>query len=222
MRVPHLSGPMRRSAALLALLLLGRAVSGAGQQPAVVTGAGGEYALRPGDIVRIQVWGQEAYSGQFQVDERGILQYPIIGDITVTNLTVADLRDRLREELERIFNRPFVTVTPLFRMAVLGEVARPGLYTVDPTLSVLDIVAMAGGTARNGDLNNIRLLRAGAEEQLSFRRENIQGRTLQDIGVRSGDQILVARRPFTRDDLVIVLQAVQITISLAILIRTFN
>ncbi|HXV85543.1 MAG TPA: polysaccharide biosynthesis/export family protein [Gemmatimonadales bacterium] len=212
---------MRRRAALATLLLLGRAAFLPAQQPPVVSGAGGGYALRPGDIVRIEVWGQEAYSGQFQVDERGILQYPVMGEIAIDNLTVADLRDRLRQGLETIFNRPFVTVTPLFRMAVLGEVARPGLYTVDPTLSVLDIVAMAGGTSRNGDLNRIRLLRAGAEEQLSFQRESIQGRTLQDIGVRSGDQILVARRPFTRDDLVLVLQGVQIMVSVLILTRTF-
>jgi len=221
MRVRHLSAPMQRLAGLCALLLLFRAPSAPAQQPPVVTAATNSYALRPGDIVRIEVWGQQAYSGQFQVDERGILQYPVIGEITITNLTVADLRDRLREGLEAIFNRPFLTVTPLFRMAVLGEVARPGLYTVDPTLSVLDIVAMAGGTSRNGDLNKIRLLRAGAEERLSFQREGLQGRTLQEIGVRSGDQILVARRWLTRDDLVIVLQAVQIAVSVLILTRTF-
>jgi protein involved in polysaccharide export with SLBB domain len=187
----------------------------------VVSGAGGEYALSPGDIVRIQVWGQEAYSGQFQVDERGLLQYPMIGEIDTRNLTVAQLRDRVREGMEAIFNRPFVTVTPLFRMAVFGEVVRPGLYTVDPTLSVVDVVAMAGGTNRSGDLNRIRLLRAGEERRLSFAEESIRGRTLQEIGVRSGDQIVVARAPFTRDDLLILLQVVQIAVSIAILVNTF-
>ncbi|HWP37063.1 MAG TPA: polysaccharide biosynthesis/export family protein [Gemmatimonadales bacterium] len=197
-------------------------IAAVGAQEPVVSGAGATYSLRAGDIVRVDVWGQTQYSGQFQVDERGILQYPVIGEIDTRSLTVADLRDRIRAGLETVFNAPFITVTPLFRMAVLGEVARPGLYTVDPTLSVIDVVAMAGGPARNGDLNKIRLLRDGEQLQVSFQRQNIQGRSLQEIGVRSGDQILVARRPFTRDDAVILLQAVQITISLAILIRTFN
>ncbi|MBI3983527.1 MAG: polysaccharide biosynthesis/export family protein [Gemmatimonadetes bacterium] len=213
---------MRRSLRLASCFAALCAAALGAQQPAVVPGAGAAYSLRGGDLIRIDVWGQTAYSGQFQVDERGILLYPVVGDIDTRNLTVADVRDRIRAGLETVFNAPFVTVTPLFRMAVLGEVARPGLYTVDPTLSVIDVVAMAGGPARNGDLNKIHLLRDGERLQVSFQRENMQGRSLQEIGVRSGDQILLARRPFTRDDLVILLQAVQISISVAILIRTFN
>lgn len=218
----HLSAPMRCPSCFLPLFLVCLARSVSAQQLPVVSGAGGNYALRPGDIVRIQVWGQEAYSGQFQVDERGLLQYPVLGEIDTRDLTVAQVRDRVREGLETIFNSPFVTVTPLFRMAVLGEVVRPGLYTVDPTLSVLDVVAMAGGTNRSGDLNRIRLLRAGQERRLSFEQESIRGRTLQEIGVRSGDQILVARPPFTREDLVILLQAVQISVSVVILYNTLK
>ena len=53
-------------------------------------------------------------------------------------MTLAALRERMRQGLEQIFKSPFVTVTPLFRMAVLGQVRNPGLYTVDPAFSVLD------------------------------------------------------------------------------------
>ncbi|MBI4500347.1 MAG: polysaccharide biosynthesis/export family protein [Gemmatimonadetes bacterium] len=212
---------MRHSLLVFGLVL--SAAPLAGQQnpaptnrPALLSAPASNYTLRPGDVLRVDVWGQEQFSGQFIVDETGHLQYPVLGDIQVSNLTVAELRERMRQGLEQIFKSPFVTVAPLFRMAVLGEVRQPGLYTVDPTLSVLDVVAMAGGPSSSGNMNKIRLLRAGQEQQLSFG----QGRSLQEMGVRSGDQIVVARKSFSREDVGLVLSLVQVALSVAILINT--
>lgn len=209
---------MRPTTLLILLALL--ATPGSAQEPQIVTGGSASYSLRPGDIIRIQVWGRDEYSGQFQVDETGQLQYPVLGAIDTREMTVGALRDTLRAGLERLFTNPFVTITPLFRIAVLGEVQNPGLFTVDPTLSVLDVVALAGGAARNGNLGSIRLLRAGGESQLSYEREALAGRTLQDIGVRSGDEIIVPRRWFTRDDLYLVLQLAQLALTVAVFVNT--
>jgi polysaccharide export outer membrane protein len=194
-----------------------------GQAPGgVVTGAGGAYQLRPGDILQIRVWGQEEFSGQFQVDENWTIQYPVLGEISVQNLTVTQVRERVRTGLEQIFRTPFVTVTPLFRMAVLGEVRAAGLYTVDPTLSVLDIVAMAGGSTPDGNLRKIRLIRGGQELRVDFEREALAGRTLSEIGVRSGDEIVVPRKWFTRSDFLLVATLLQVALSIAIFINTAN
>ncbi len=190
------------------------------EQPPLVSGGGASYALRPGDIIRINVWGREELSGQFQVDEEGKIQYPLLGEIDARSLTVAEVRDRIRSGLADLFTTPFVTITPLFRIAVLGEVRNPGLYTVDPTLSVLDLVAMAGGNTPSGNLNRIRVLRASGETQLSFEEATLRGRTLQDVGVRSGDQVMVPRKFFTRSDWQIVLDLVQIGLTVAIFANT--
>ena len=195
----------------------------AAQQPTApppVQTTGSAYHLRPGDIVRITVWGQQAYSGQFEIDEHGMLAYPGIGDINTTSLTVAQLRAQIQKGLETIFNSPFVTVNPQFRVAVLGTVQRPGLYTVDPTLSVLDVVALAGGPATGGDLNGVKLLRGG--EQTRLRLEGgIKGHTLEEIGVRSGDQIIVPHKFFSRDNVFLFLQVVQIAVSVAVLAKLY-
>ncbi|NIN13421.1 MAG: hypothetical protein GTN62_11305 [Gemmatimonadales bacterium] len=207
----------------LALLIAAALTAGpaAAQDPApIVSQAAGGYTLQPGDVVRINVWGHEEYSGQFQVDEEGRIHYPILGAIHTSNMTVAALRDTLRAGLERLFTNPFVTLTPLFRIAVLGEVQTPGLYTVDPTLSVLDIVALAGGATRVGNLGKIRVFRSGAETRFSFEQATIRGRTLQEIGVRSGDEIIVPRKFFAREDFTILLQLLQIGLSIAIFVNT--
>jgi polysaccharide export outer membrane protein len=210
-----------RNLILLAAASLAAGSLAAQDQP-VVTSAGADYSLRPGDIVRIVVWGHEDLSGQFQVNEDGALQYPLLGDIDIRGLTVAQLRGRLRSGLENLFTAPFVTITPLFRIAVLGEVRTPGLYTVDPTLSVLDIVAMAGGPTPSGNLNQIRLLRSGAETRVSFEQQMARAQTLQEVGVRSGDEIVVPRRFFTRSDWVILLDVVQIGLTVAVFVNAIN
>lgn len=189
------------------------------QEPqGVVTDAGSSYQLRPGDILEVRVWGHEEFSGRFQVNENWTIQYLGVGDIEVRSQTITQVRDRIREELGNIFVNPFVTVTPLFRMAVLGHVRNPGLYTVDPTLSVLDAVALAGGPSSQGNLAKIRVLRAGTEAQFDFERETLRGRTLAEIGVRSGDEIVVPRKWFTREDWVLIVGLAQVALSIAIFI----
>ena len=203
-------------------LLLTLAAPAAAQEPqGIVTGATAAYRLRPGDVLEIRVWGREEFSGRFQVDENWQIQYPVLGEIDLRDLTVAQVRDSLRSGLEEIFRTPFVTVTPLFRMAVLGEVRSAGLYTVDPTLSVIDVVALAGGPTSDGNMNKIRLLRSGEETRVNFEEETVRGRTLAEIGVRSGDEIVVPRKWLTRDDLLVLLSLLQVGLSIAILINTF-
>ncbi len=218
---PHMTlGAMRLlpAALLLAVVLPLRA-----QEPErLMTASAGAQQLRPGDVLEIRVWGRDEFSGKFQVDENWRIQYPVLGEISIENLTVNQVRERVRAGLEQIFRSPFVTVTPLFRMAVLGEVKASGLYTVDPTLSVLDVVALAGGPTPDGNIKKIRLLRSGQEIRLDFERETLRGRTLSEIGVRSGDEIVVPRKWFTRSDFLVVAALLQVALSIAIFINTTN
>jgi hypothetical protein len=90
----------------------------------------------------------------------------------------------------------------------------------DPTVSVLDVVAMAGGPAPGGNLNGVKLLRDGSQLRLALE-GGIRGHTLQEIGVRSGDQIIVPRRFLTREDVYLLLQITQLIVSVAILVQTY-
>jgi protein involved in polysaccharide export with SLBB domain len=204
---------------LLVLLLFAVIATPAAAQEQTAP-SGSSYMLRSGDVLQIVVWRQEGYSGSFKVDETGIVQYPVLGDIDTRSKTVAQIREEIRAGLARIFNEPFVTVTPQFNIAVLGEVRSPGLYPVDPTLTVLDIVAKAGGPNANGNINKIRLLRGGQTLDLRFERDQVGGLTLQEVGLRSGDQIMVARRSFTNQDLRTLLSILTVGLSVAIFINT--
>ena len=192
------------------------------QAPNIITSSGGSYMLRPGDVLRVDVWGRADYSGLFQVNEEGFLYYPFIGEIDAKEITVSQLRDTLVVELERLFANPFVAVKPQFRVAVAGHVVRPGLYYVDPTLTVLDVISMAGGATELANTGKIRVFRPGEAEQLDFEAEMIAARTLTEIGVRSGDDILVPRKFIARSDISLILQAITVLLSVAIYIQVSN
>ena len=154
-------------------------------------------AVRPGDIVRITVWGHEDLSGEFPVDENFDLFYPIVGAINVRQMTVPQLRERLNHELEQLFQRPFVVIVPMFRVAVLGEVFRPSLYSVDPTMTVFDVIAEAGGPTREANQRKIQLVRGGETIPVALNATALGRATLRELGIRSGDQIVLPRKRFT-------------------------
>jgi len=197
----------RATFALAVALLAGLAAApAAAQNPPSAPDSLRVIAVRPGDVVKIVVWGHEELSGEFPVDENFDLFYPIVGAINVRELTVRQLRDRLNHELESLFQHPFIVVVPLFRIAVLGEVMRPSLYSIDPTMTVYDVIALAGGPTRDANQRRIQLVRNGEETRLTLDAPAIGRATLRDLGVRSGDHIVLPRKRFTKEDLGLLLQ----------------
>lgn len=213
-----------RLTAPLALALSAACASGPGMRTAATPlRSDTALALRPGDVIRIQVWDQRgpqnSLSGEFPIDENYNLLFPLLGELSVRNMSVQELRARIREELARLFAQPYVAVVPLFRVAVLGEVMRPGLYSVDPTLSVYDVIALAGGALRSANERNLRLVRGGELYPLRLSAVSIAQSTLRELGVRSGDQLLVPRKTVAREDWALLLQIINLAISIIVFIQ---
>ncbi len=153
-------------------------------------GADSSFRLEPGDVLRVEVWREKDLGCDCRVDELGRLTLPMLGIAKTTNVPWPVLRDSLSGLYQHQLRNPSVTLTPLRRVWVLGEVARPGPILADPTLSLAGLVAMAGGATPGGDLHRIRVVRAGKTivEAASF--ESL----LLQAGVRSNDQVFVDRR----------------------------
>ena len=126
-----------RSIVCLALVCL--AVPAGAQQRGTATApsdpAEASPGVRPGDIVRVWVWREKDYSGEFPVDVRGSVVLPVLGEMTVSGHTAEQLTDTLREAYRKYLNNPSIEVTVLRRVAVQGEVMKPGLY---PAREILD------------------------------------------------------------------------------------
>lgn len=202
------------------ILMLAAAACGGRTPPPVATGpnpfrtdTAGTLVVRPGDVIRVQVFGRESSSAEYPIDENFNLVLPFT-ELNVRDMTVQDLRARIRQQYGQLYTTAFVAVTPLFRMAVLGEVQRPGLYSADPTFTVYDLIALAGGPTRNANPGRITLVREGQQYQVRLEAAALASATLRELGVRSGDQVVVPRRRITRDDGLLLLSALN-TILLA-------
>ncbi len=146
--------------------------------------------LLPGDALQIRIWREPDLSGEFVVDEEGVVTLPMLGRVTAVDVSIADLRGLLITQYSEELRNPSIAITPVRRVYVLGEVNRPGMYGLDPTASLASAVALAGGANRDGDLRKLTLIR-GDERLLSGVDPMAD---LLSTGTRSGDQIFVERR----------------------------
>jgi polysaccharide export outer membrane protein len=146
--------------------------------------------LRPGDVVNVLVWREEDMSGEFVVDPTGQVVLPLLGPRQVADRPWGQVKDALLEAYAVELRNPSIELTPLRRVFVLGEVTEPGMYDLDPALSLAGAVAMAGGANLQGDIRRVKVLRDGATVLDGVPVES----GLAQVGVQSGDQILVGRR----------------------------
>jgi polysaccharide export outer membrane protein len=157
------------------------------------------YKVLPGDLLQISVWGEEDLQGQVLVRPDGGISFPLCGDISAKNRSVVDLQEEIASRLSRYVSDPVVTVSVAQvqgnKVYVIGQVARPGVFVVNPQVDVLQALSMAGGTTPYANLNDIKILRRTGERQevLDFRYNDvINGRRLeQNIILQSGDIVIV-------------------------------
>lgn len=146
--------------------------------------------LRPGDAVQVQIWREPDLSGKFQVNEEGAVVFPLLGRRQVTGTTPDSLQRQLLADYREYLENPSVEVTVLRRVSILGEVRSPGLYPVDPTVSLSEALAMAGGVTPRADTDDIRLIRGEATVQSGIDRGQVVG----TLPIRSGDRIWVGEK----------------------------
>ncbi|HEX2211260.1 MAG TPA: polysaccharide biosynthesis/export family protein [Longimicrobium sp.] len=146
--------------------------------------------LGPGDIIRVHIYQEDDISGDYPIDEDGDVVLPLIGEKRVTGIPLRQLRDTLVSEFRVHLRNPAILVTPLRRVHVLGEVRSPGLFLIDPTITLAGAIAMAGGATSNGDMGRVRIVR---ENQVIRERVGV-AQTLDAAQVHSNDQIIVDRR----------------------------
>lgn len=187
--------------------------------------------FRPGDALRLTVWELRwsadgkglnfDFNNDYPIDSRGRIQVPIIGEVKVLGYNQYTLADHLRELLAPYFSEPpVVVVEPLIRVTLMGAFNRPGSYLISPRRSLWDLADLAGGPTANADLRRMRIERGGRVIKKRLLSGYEKGVSLQEIDIRSGDQILVpARRTFTVRDF---MEYTSFLMSIAILYLQIN
>ncbi|MEJ2089302.1 MAG: polysaccharide export protein [Gammaproteobacteria bacterium] len=147
-------------------------------------------ALQSGDAVRVEIWREPDLSGVFDVDDMGVVTFPLLGDRLVAGASPDSLRRALVAEYREYLQNPSIDVTLLRTVSILGEVRTPGLYPVDATVTLIEALALAGGVSPNGNQNDIRLVRNGDV----IRQDMDVATVIGSSEVQSGDQIVVGEK----------------------------
>lgn len=147
--------------------------------------------LNFGDQIRIAVWRNPEFTGDFLIAGNGTITHPLYREIQVTGIPLSAVEERLRTFLTRYIANPQFVIMPLVKIIVGGEVRTPNVYSVPPETTIAQAVVLAGGPTERGRIDNVRVLRGGQVIRVDLSRPDADVATLQ---IRSGDQVLVARR----------------------------
>lgn len=172
--------------------------------------------MRPGDELNLQVFRDKELTGKYLIDSRGYVQIPGLGVIRVAGLSPAEATDRLRQQLVRRGTaNPELAVYPLVRVSVLGEVVKPGLYSVDPGTSIIQLVTLVGGPTNNADLTRATVVREGKRVPIDLR-SALTGSASGRVVLYSNDVLVVPRKNtlLSRENLSFVFTGLGLVISI--------
>ena len=155
-----------------------------------------EYIVGPGDNVQIQLFGKENADYDLVVSREGKLRFPGIGPISVAGLRFDELKNSLQKRIKRqmIGVNANITMGTLrsIRVFVLGDVIRPGSYTISALSNMTNALFVSGGIKPIGSLRSIQLKRAGKViTTLDLYDLLLRGDTSNDRRLQPGDVIFV-------------------------------
>jgi polysaccharide export outer membrane protein len=157
------------------------------------------YAIQPGDLLHISVWGDERLQSDIRVLPDGAISFPLVGALRAAGQSVDALRGELAERIGEFVPEPEVSVAVVepagSQVYVLGNVNNPGAFPLLAPLTVTRALALAGGPNAFADTRDIRIIRGDGEGQRLIDvdyQELLTGRDLSsNHELVAGDTLLV-------------------------------
>lgn len=158
-----------------------------------------DYVIGPEDVIRVSVWKEPDITQVIPVRPDGKISLPLVNDLQAAGLTPAKLAASITARLQDYMTDPQVTVVVTQinsqRVYVLGEINRPGAYSLFPGMTVLQALSSAGGLGLFADLKRIYVLRAedGRQMKYYFNYKDVvnERKPQQNILLKPGDTIIV-------------------------------
>jgi polysaccharide export outer membrane protein len=155
------------------------------------------YRVGLDDELTISVWHEPEFSQGVVVRPDGMITMPLLNDIKVVGLTTEELQAILTEKLKTFVNDPQVTVIvrsiKSLRVSLVGYVGKQGIYPLTGGLTVVDLLAEAGGLSPFAKAGSIYILRnvGGKQIRIGFNyKKALKGNGDNPI-LQSGDIVVV-------------------------------
>ena len=157
------------------------------------------YVIGPGDILAVNIWKEPELSKESAVRLDGKISLPLVNDVKAAGLTCAELRERLIGRYKNYVESPEVSVTMVEsrskKIYVLGKINKPGEYTLQKEMTILQALSLAGGVSEWADRSDIRLVREIEGTEKTFKVDYdaiVSGQDLsQNIQLQPDDTIFL-------------------------------
>lgn len=159
-----------------------------------------EYVIGPGDVLAIDVWHEPEISRVEPVRPDGRITLPLVGQVEASGETTSSLQEEIAARLTRYIHRPAVAVivqqANSQRFNVIGDVLRPGSYSLAARTTVLDAIAVAGGFGEFAKVTHIYIVRSGpggSSLRIPFNyKAAVRGNERYlDLALKPGDTVIV-------------------------------
>jgi len=163
------------------------------------------YKIEAGDVLEIEVIGEEGLERTLMVMHNGSVSFPMVGEVKVAGLSTDEAAALIAEELRDYYTHPVVTVIlkspSIPYVSVFGEVLRQGAVEYQRGLRVTDYIALAGGPTTAANLGKVRVARVQpvdpplmVVETIDMNRVLNEGIMAKNYQLKSGDWVYVPKK----------------------------
>ncbi len=152
--------------------------------------------FRVGDRITLAVQGEPNLPDTVTVESGPKIVLPLFGEIPVAGVLRSEIQGHLAQALGRFIRDPVVRANGHIRISVMGQIARPGFYTMPAEILLGEALMVAGGPTTASDMDGVHIDRGtirlleGEPLQEAIR----NGLTLDQLNLQAGDQIVVPER----------------------------
>lgn len=178
---------------LFSLFLIGTISAAETASPSGGSDKLSNYILAPNDLVSIKVFQEDDLDSKLRISKDGTITFPLIGAVNIGGKSPQEGATVIRNLLAKRFLRnPQVSLTVIEyakrRFTVLGQVQRPGVYSMPDrdSLMLLQAIGMAGGYTRNADAAKITLKRTSGGKETVFK---LNAKNMANQGTATGFEI---------------------------------
>ena len=158
------------------------------------------YVIGPDDVLVVSYWRNPEMSAEVTVRPDGLISLPLLNELQAGGLTPEQLRDKISKAAMKFLEEPptlaiVVKTINSRKVYITGMVAKPGFYQLTGAMTVVQLLATAGGIQEFADSKNIAIVRNEGGKQMSYpfnykdfvKRKNLK----QNIELKPGDTIVV-------------------------------
>jgi polysaccharide export outer membrane protein len=160
-----------------------------------------EYTIGEDDVLHISVWQNQDLDQEAVVRPDGMISFPLIGEVEAQGLTLTELDALLTGRLKEFVKYPEVSISIKKiggqRVLVLGEIYRPGVYSLTGAKTIVEAITLAGGLTKDAVASSIVIIRGGLEKPEVKRitlNKVLRGDAHQNIALVSEDIIFVPKK----------------------------